>query len=218
MTDLDKQLYNVGWSVWHSILLGSFENGEVSEEDIMNGTALKDLGKFVSKAAKQKDEKAYRIIIDYTDSLLKDARRFYTERHYEKASLFYAMYFEHEVNRLISIKLATKKIDENAKRKIMRQPLYDKLTWIVDLMEVKRPNDKFLKFIKPLSDDRNAFVHYKWTEHIDRDEYFIEQKFLDINNNVRYFKAYMTWQIYRGKKKAMVNQIDKLLGKSIRIK
>ncbi|WP_298529525.1 hypothetical protein [uncultured Christiangramia sp.] len=139
-----------------------------------------------------------KIIIDHSDDILTKARKFRKEEQYDYAKIFYALFFEHIINDIIFYFCITRKIQEKERKEITRSiNISGKYSWLLQIFGFPKFKDKHLKTIKKLAEERNAFIHYKWThsfslnEKIDREEKEIDKReFQKIEKTVRYTKAY----------------------------
>jgi hypothetical protein len=162
------------------------------------------------------------LVIDYTDSILSKAREFKNKREYNYARVFYATFFEHEINELIHLYCIRKKIDANTQKDIIQSVnTYGKYSWLLEIMSYPKFNKIHKITIKSLADNRNSFIHYKWKENpkawdfFDKEKYEsdINKEFESIENAVKYFKNYLNRIKYKGKKTQINTIIKKLLTK-----
>lgn len=195
--------------VTEAVLISSFENGHLTFEELMNTNPLRKLADMFKGGPKGEDPDVD-MVIDHRETILKDARKFASNGKHKYAQVFYALYFEHEVNALVTQLMIRKEFSRKTILAITKHSLSDKLTWIMEILGVNPPRKEFLNFIKPLSDDRNAFIHYKWLgKNINADP---DKKpdYAAIDRQVTYFKSYASNIIYSGKKGVVLKRISEL--------
>ena len=108
--------------------------------------------------------------IDYTGDILKQARNFARSKQYLFSCIFYAMWFEHWLNRVIAMQAKRKKLTQEEILQIIRETQFRaKTTWLLRILNLKPINNSHLKRMQAIVDVRNSFVHYKW-KHMDIDD------------------------------------------------
>ena len=152
---------------------------------------------------------------DHRDNILKEADNFFIQKDYDFAKVLYAMFFEHTINRLISIECEKKEIDEKTKNDIIRSiDIHGKLSWLPRILGFPNFNDNYRRIIKKLSDDRNSFIHYKW-KSFEEDEVNetnknnVEEEFNNIKLAIKYIKRYTTIILYRRSKSKFEDKFKK---------
>lgn len=158
-----------------------------------------------------------RIALDYTQELLKEARRFADNEEGELACLFYATWFEHWSNRIISTIARRKKISEEEVSQIIREtPLRGETTWLLRILELKRINHIHLDRMQGIIEARNAFVHYKW-KYLDPDsnewkkrERTVGKIVRDAEKTVRYLRRLENEQVYHRRRRKSLPSAKKM--------
>lgn len=139
-----------------------------------------------------------KLIIDHTSDILSKARKHRKEEQFDYAKIFYALFFEHTINEIIFYFCITKNISNKERKEITRTiSITGKYSWLLQIFGFPKFNPKHLKTIKKLSEDRNGFIHYKWThslsinERVARNEEGLDDlDFQNIEKTVSYTKAY----------------------------
>jgi hypothetical protein len=202
---VDKKLSK---KVLDSIFRTLIKDGTLTVDD------FKDKNKLGKKLLAINKKTEWGIIVDHTDSLLTTAKMFSDKGDLNKAKLFYATFIEHELNRIVVELCRRKKIDKKSTNEIIKSTtMIGKLTWLPLLLDIPQVLDKHKNILLKLSDDRNAYVHYKHNalpDSIDEDD---EQKSLNemknILQSIAYFKKYSSRILFHSKK----THVDKLLRK-----
>ena len=157
--------------------------------------------------------------IDHTSSLLTVARKYKKNNEFNYARIFYATYFEHQINDLIHLYCLKKGINNKNQSTIIQSVnIWGKFTWLIALMEYPTFNKGHLNTIKLLADSRNSFVHYKWKDNPDFNKVIDSEKeknqlvteFEKIEKAIKYFKNYCNRIKFKGNK----NRIEKLIKNS----
>lgn len=110
---------------------------------------------------------------------------------------------------MIYLSLKRKNINEEYFREIIRiSPLKSKYTWLWHLLGFKPLNNRHLKTIEKVFENRNAFVHYKWKVFKQKEiEILIEQInnlmsiSASIDKTIVYLNNYENRHIYKGHKR-----------------
>jgi hypothetical protein len=148
----------------------------------------------------------FNFVLDYKDSILKQARLFHSEGEIELSCVLYATWFEHWINEIISILGHRKNLNENEINEIIRHISFrGKYTWLLKLFDFKEINKAHINLIFRLTDLRNSFVHYKWKEK--NNDFKDEEKFVieKIEKTVRYIKNIENRHIYNNSKRKLSN-------------
>lgn len=180
--------------------------------DVFSDDDIKD-EKSLKKALKQfvKQGGIGGFVIDHRESLLIQAKYFLQNSQFDYSKVFFATYFEHSINHLIEVYCAKRGISNQSKIEIIRNiNIWGKLSWLLELIGLPKFNKVHLKTIKSLSDERNAFIHYKWNPESDlnkipdfeKEKKRIDNDFDSIKKAVRYFKNYESRLIFKGKKES----------------
>ncbi len=148
--------------------------------------------------------------IDHTGDLLRNARRFRSERKRQLACLLFATWFEHMLNLIIGQLGKKSGLNDAGVNEMLRSAqLRDKCTWLLSILGGSALLDTHRKRIIELSEFRNRFIHYKWKlEDVDRPESEKEDKQLtklleEIEMTVTYMRRIEKKYIYLGRKKRL---------------
>lgn len=190
----------------HSLTESLYSSGFFTDEDIKNKKSLAlAFKKLIVNGGL--DEMA--MTVDHTQSLISKARYYRKSNEYNFSKIFYATFFEHQVNLLIHVYCLRNKIDTKNQMSIIQSVnIWSKLTWLLLIMGYPKIKKDHLNTIKTLADSRNAFVHYKWKEDTDFHKIInSEKKKNEINNEfekiekaVKYFKRYCSKIHFKGNK------------------
>lgn len=179
--------------------------GVITEEDLKDKDVLK------AKLKEVIDKVDFKIVIEYKDDLIKNARFYRLKNDFNNSNLFYAMFFEHSLNELIINFCSKNEIDKKTANDIIKSTsIAAKMTWLPRLLKLPNINDKHRKVIMRVAEDRNAYVHYKYPYDSDNDtddqDEKIEIQFVEIEKTVTYFKRY-TSKIRFNNKKGHIEKI-----------
>ncbi|MBS2210905.1 hypothetical protein KEM09_05815 [Carboxylicivirga mesophila] len=196
-----------------SITESFYANGVFNDDDIKDSEShFKALKRILDEGGIDN----LSMTVDHTDSLTSKARHYKKNNELDYARIFYATYFEHQVNDLIDLYCRRNKIDNKNRLSIIQSVnIWGKFTWLLELMNYPKFNKNHLNTIKNLADSRNAFVHYKWKEdpdfhsdiNLEAEQKKIEDEFKRIENAVKYFRNYCSKIKFNGKK----NHLKKLI-------
>ena len=193
--DLDRNEKKLIESVYKSL----FKNGDFTLSD------LNDKEKFRKKILEINKKADYQIVVDYSDNLINNAKEFIEKGDFNNAKIFYATYFEHQLNRIINELCYRKSISKKEINNIIKSiNLIGKLTWLPLILGIPKISIKHKNVILKLAEDRNAFIHYKHNpEPNERNENF-EQKqheeVIKIEKTITYFKKYTSRLLYNNQK------------------
>ncbi|KXX67792.1 hypothetical protein AVL50_25350 [Flammeovirga sp. SJP92] len=202
----EKELIN-------NVIESLYASGVFTEDDI------KDKESYISGLKRIIDNgivDGITIVTDHTESLTLKARECQKAKEFDYARIFYATFFEHKVNDLISLYCIRNGIDLKTQISIIKSVnILGKFTWLLELMKYPKFNKKHLSTILKLADSRNSFVHYKWKEDPelnneidwDKEKLRIDSEFENIEKTVKYFKNYCSKLKFKGKK----GQIKKIV-------
>jgi len=199
----DKRL---AMEVAKSFISAFFTQGLLTEADLSLTQE-----EFYKKIIDLTDSSELIIGVDHRSNIIEKADNLLQQKDYEYAKVLYAMFFEHSINHLISHECQKRKFEEKVKIEIIKSvDIYGKLTWLPKLLGFPKFNDKHRLIIKKLSDDRNAFVHYKWKIDNDDDKTKTkqpnnEEEFKKIKLAVRYMRQYETNLLFQ-KNKSRLNK------------
>lgn len=137
------------------------------------------------------------IIYNHLNELLKEAREFVSKKNYELATLIYSTWFEHRVNDLVITGLQRSNTTESNIAQIVREvQIRGKLTWLLPLVGLPELDQSKIKPLLDLTEIRNRFVHYKWSE-IDIDDFFdhrytLQEMLIRAERAIEYLNSYST--------------------------
>lgn len=182
-------------SIVATLATGYVRDGHLSAEDKTPEQFLTELRNLVKDAGSN-------VVIDHTEDLLKQARTSYKQKKNEFACLFYALWIEHTLNRLISSLATRKGFSDKEIEEIIRDTSYrSKSSWLLHLLGAESFNKSHVNLIVKLMEARNSFVHYKWkimNEQIDNELKAVLSK---IEKTVRYIRNYEQKYILRVSKR-----------------
>lgn len=148
----------------------------------------------------------FRLVIDYKDSLLKEARLHRKSGKSNISCLLYATWFEHWINEIISILCHRKGLSEDEINELVRNVSFrGKFTWLLKIFNFKQINKSHLNIIFRLTELRNNFVHYKWKEkskNLEKEEILVLN---EIEKAVKYLKNLENRYIYNNSKRKLSN-------------
>ena len=152
------------------------------------------------------DDLEFISVIDYRDSILDEARKYYSEEKLELSYLLYATWFEHWINGVISILGLRRNFNEKDVNDMIRNiSLKGKYTWLLQLFEVEELDDNHLNLIFSVLRLRNSFVHYNRNEK-DRKISIKENNIMEkIEKVVRYLEEIEDKVVYKGNKEKLNN-------------
>jgi hypothetical protein len=102
-------------------------------------------------------------VVDHRENLTEAAARHVQIGEYQLALMFYALFFEHTLNALISRRIGRCGKPERTAIDTIRSVSFEgKLSWLLDLLDLPSLNEKHRKVMSQVAQERNAFVHYKW--------------------------------------------------------
>lgn len=183
-----------------------FTNGDLKAQDLSLSTE-----KFAEKVKALTDKVDIKVIIDHRDRIINEANYFFEKGEKELAKIMYAMYFEHSINGIINNFCTRKKIDEKTKTEIIKSiDIHSKLTWLLKIFEYPIFNEFHRKTIKRVSEDRNAFIHYKWKskEEANPNKANINsEEFKKIKQAVTYMKFYEAKVEFNKSKKKLEHRL-----------
>ncbi|QJW97761.1 hypothetical protein [Frigoriglobus tundricola] len=141
------------------------------------------------------------IIIDHTDSLLRQARTFCRAGKLYYACLMYATWAEHWLNGLITTAGQRRGLPDDEITQIIRDtPLRAKLTWLLSLPSLPRIAARHRNLIVHLMDLRNGFVHYKWQGKDDtaqdQERAGVKWSVANFESTVKYILSYEERKIF----------------------
>jgi len=196
---------------YESFIKSLLKRGEITIEE------FNDKEKLAKKLLKLNNKTDYNIVIDHKEDLIETARHFYNNKEFNKSKLFYATYFEHEINDLIIELCEKKKIEKKTINDIIKSVnIIGKFTWLLLILGAKKVSEIHKNVILKTADERNSFVHYKYNP--EQDEFLDDEKskikenkiideFKKIENTVTYIKNYKSRNLFGGNKIRVENLI-----------
>ena len=189
--------------------------GLISEEDLTDKSHLLEKMRELIKDAN------FTIIIDHRESILNTAEEFFINEKYDFSIIFFAMYFEHAINNLITHALEKKKTSKKTKMELIRAVnIVGKFSWLLEVLDLPAFNSKHKTTIINASNERNAFIHYKWNSapdiSIDKEKEGIINLIEQIRKSVTYFKKYESRVLYNNKKGKLNSVLKKRPNKKIK--
>lgn len=102
------------------------------------------------------------VALDYSQSILEQAKIFYADKKFEFALVFYAMWIEHWVNRVLVDGAQRYGLgDRSAKLLLRKLSITEKLEVAWDIFEWGEFPGAELGSLNHIADVRNSFMHYK---------------------------------------------------------
>ena len=210
----DAFLEKIGKAIIPDFINSLHNEGVISDADLSDKKIVfEKLRKYMAKNSGRID---WQFIIDHRETLINVAEAENKKGHFEFAVSLYATFVEHTLNRIIHITCYSKKIDLKTQTEIIRNiNIIGKCTWLIKLRNLSPLNENHVKTILEISDQRNAYFHYKWKPEPDTDKIpdigkrdkEKSDKIEKIKSLLKYLKAYETKIEYKGKKK----HIDKII-------
>lgn len=188
------------------------KSGEISNEELSNKKLVfKKIREFLDK---NKGLPNLEIIVDHRETILESAENENKKGHFELSVTLYATFVEHTLNRIIHLACVSKKIDTKTQTEVIKNiNIIGKCTWLLKLLELPPLNEKHVRTILAISDQRNSYIHYKWKPEKDTDKVpDLEKKnhqetedLKKIKALLRYLKSYESKIEYNGKKRQIHN-------------
>jgi len=152
--------------------------------------------------------------IDHTKFLLNEARKADKANKAELTALFYATYFEHQINHLIYLTGQRKKLSDSCIKNILRKAsLEDKCTWILEVLGMKQINRDHLEKINSIAEVRNRFVHYKWPslddEQLNKEEAMLKATLVNVQKTVNCIRKFEEKHLFKGTRKKTLRKLGK---------
>lgn len=105
----------------------------------------------------------FHLRVDYSQTLLREARRFRDEGEAQLALVMYATYFEHWLNDMIAARAGQLNLDQDETIGLIRSSgLPAKTGFLWRLIYGEALDEDLSGGIRQIAERRNAFVHYKW--------------------------------------------------------
>jgi hypothetical protein len=206
--EIKEQEENLANVFFEKLVHSLFKDGTLTISD------FDDEKKLLKKLHGINNKTEYQIVIDHTEDLLKTARKFNKTGNTNNAKIFYATYFEHQLNGIINELCIKKSINNKETNNIIRSVnLIGKLTWLPLLLGIPQIAIKHKNVILKLAGDRNAYIHYKHNPEPDEIDENDEQKQQDdikeIEKTITYFKKYISRTFYKNQKTQLENKLKK---------
>jgi hypothetical protein len=141
-------------------------------------------------------------VIDHRQDVLQNARSFKILKKKDMAVLFYALWFEHQLNS-ITVSLAERlHLTEKELDTLIRETSYRaKCSWLLRILGVKPLSLSHTNAICKLMDLRNAFVHYKWKPENEQIKKEMETLLEQIEKTVKYVRSIENKYLYANQKR-----------------
>lgn len=190
----DKATENLADDLLELFVRNIFASGDITEGHLKDRAALRDR---IKKLLSTSD---LVFVIDHRDGILAQGNLYVKRGDFDFAKLFFAIFFEHTINHLIEVVGRRRKFDQSTRKEVIRNiNLNGKCTWLLKLLDLKPFNKKHQATILSLADQRNAFIHYKWSEatNLEKPEEAREMEFVKkIKAAVAYLKRYESLVLY----------------------
>jgi hypothetical protein len=199
-----KFLSKTGKSLDSQIALQLVRDGAIIPDGKTDEQLVKEVSSFIRTGFAQKTIR-FEFGIDYTRQLLTDARRLFRQGKLELSALYFATFFEHKLNWLITEICRKNQIDDLMIAQLLREAsVRAKCTWILALLGHKPVQSNLLNAITALNEIRNSFIHYKWPNKetdpqklAKLDEQMLG-KLKKAENVIRYLRKFEEGQLYKG--------------------
>lgn len=189
---------------YESFIKSLIKNGDITIEE------FNDKAKLQKKLLKLNNKTDYKITIDHKEDLIETARYFFNKKDFNKSKLFYATYFEHEINDLIIELCEKKKIEKKTINDIIKSVnIIGKFTWLLLILDASKVSEIHKNVILKTADERNSFVHYKYNPEQENlkdiaklkvTETKIIDEFIKIEKTITYIKKYKSKNLFNGNK------------------
>lgn len=184
-----------------------FASGELAEENFNRKDIMGTISKLMIDGA-------VGYVRDHRDAILNTALQFYKDKKYNFALCFYAMYFEHTINALISFVLRKRGVSSKTQVELIRSVnTWSKFSWLLELLELPAFNEKHRNVVKRAADERNTMIHYKW-KMVSDEEFFndgrneeIIKLLQKVRKTVIYMKRHESKVLYKGKKGKLLKEL-----------
>lgn len=200
--EMKKQFEKLFKKLIPEFALSVYQDGFLNKSDLKSRKALMRKLHWLSEKYKWSES-----VIIHTDTLSKKAKQFEMKGDYDDAKLYYAIFFEHILNEIVLFFCEKRKLSRKIINEILKNSnIKTKLTWLPIVLGAPKIKEKYVNIILRLCDERNAFIHYKYTpirldsnkkdENIDS----ITSNFKEIKSCVTYFKNYQSRMKYNKNK------------------
>lgn len=204
MSTKSKEQIQLSDALFENIVKTLFIQGDLTIADFEDKKSL------YNKVLKINEKVNYKIVIDHKTNIIETAREFLGRKNYNYAKLLYATYFEHEINDLILELSQIKGLDKKTINEIIKSVnIIAKYSWLITILGAPKFSENHKKIIQKVSEERNAFVHYKYNpveesnENIkdsNRKQDRITEEFKKIESTITYLKRFKSRILYKGNK------------------
>ena len=140
---LDKEEEKLANELVHAFMHSMLAKGDINEED------LKDKSLLFKKLKDLMKNTELSIVVDHRESILKTAEQFYANEDYDFSIIFFAMYFEHSINHIITHQLEKNKTSKKTKTELIRSiNINGKFTWLLEVLGLPKFNSKHIWVFK----------------------------------------------------------------------
>ncbi len=189
-----------------SVIKSHFKDGSLTLSD------FGDKEKFWNKILELNKKAEYQVIVNHTDNLINNARHFNEIGEVNNAKIFYATYFEHELNRIINELCQRKSINKKETNNIIKSiNIIGKLTWLPLILGIPKISVQHKNVILKLADNRNAYIHYKHNPEPNElnvnQKQNIQEDIKQIEKTITYFKKYSSRILFNNQKTKLEKEL-----------
>ena len=212
--EIERVMKSIAKAILPNMIDDLYQRGIITEEDLTDSRKTMQIVKRYYE--ENKDTIAFETVVDHREEILKVAESEVKKGRNGLAISLYATSVEHTLNRIIHLACVAKKIDSKTQSEILRSVnINGKCTWLFRLLDIPAIKADYLKIILNISDERNAYLHYKWKPDIDMDKIPDLEKEEKINKEkikrakllIKYLKGIEAKIEFRGKKSRIANVI-----------
>lgn len=198
------------------MLVSAIHDGRIETSGRSDDDIRKQLQALIRKLPSDSDE-PLEIVTDHSPVLLAKAREAAGDGSYEIATLLYATWCEHWINRVILVTLQRRKLSDEVGLRIIRELRFEsKLTWFLEVLGLTPIDESARKAVSHLAELRNQFVHYKYTPtttFFDRKEIERLQKAIqNLELHIEKLEAYSAFEVEGGARMLATRVIASLFG------
>jgi hypothetical protein len=137
----------------------------------------------------------FKVVLDYRDSIARQARELASEKRPLASLILYATWIEHWFNAVLATSvIARGSTDQDAVHLVRDAPFRAKVGWLLKLCGLPDLEAERRKAILDLTDLRNAFVHYKWVgrtpEDLEKEENRLREIVNAAHDLLEYLRSY----------------------------
>jgi hypothetical protein len=203
----NKLIKDVAGIVLPNLVNDLYREGKIKDTDFNDKELIR------KKLLEHINKIDFQIIIDHRKTILNVAEKEFTAGNFEISLTLFATFIEHTLNRLIHVECQRKNIENRTCSEIIKSvSIIGKCSWLLKLLGLPPIKAEYLKVIMKISEERNAYIHYKWKPEIDKDsdvkddnERKRKERYLEIKKLLRYLKGYDTRHQFGGKKNKIQN-------------